>query len=151
MKYLSDIKGMRNAHTAMTRKLFNMPRTNGCRKEYLELYILDKEKSRMEQELEMLEVKRGLVIKNVSLIDSKMAEYRDIVNNSTQGKCEDCTLPAADLVSVYQSEMNSQNETNLQSKESTLKFFLKEQFLAEEKGRTDCEGPILRIQFDKRT
>jgi len=82
MKPLSEIKGMRNIPTSLVRKISSMPRTVNSRKDYLELYVLAKEKSRMQQELEMLEGKRDNLLKNLTFIERKMAEYQEFVNNN---------------------------------------------------------------------
>ncbi|MBP2644459.1 MAG: hypothetical protein H6Q67_2346 [Firmicutes bacterium] len=82
MKSLSEIKGMRCIPTSIVRKITSMPRMENTRKDYLELYVLAKEKSRMEQELRMLDEKRNNLLKNLNFIKSKMVEYQEFVNHS---------------------------------------------------------------------
>lgn len=84
MRTLADIKSMRNIPTSITRKLSSMPRSATCRKDYLELYVLAKEKGRMEQELEMLEAKSDVLIKNLKYISGKMTEHQEFVNKFMQ-------------------------------------------------------------------
>jgi hypothetical protein len=109
MKSLSEIKGMRNIPTSIVRKISGMPRTRNSRKDYLQIYVLAKEKDRMEQELEMLEGKRDNLLKNLTFIESKMAEYQEFVNNSMNVQC----ILSSTTVSTSQTDATSQTQVNI--------------------------------------
>jgi hypothetical protein len=93
MKLLSEIKGMRCIPTSIVRKITSLPRMENYRKDYLELYVLAKEKSRMEQELRMLDEKQDNLLKNLNFIKSKMVKYQEFVNNSMNDQCMQSTKP----------------------------------------------------------
>ena len=57
-----------------------MPHSQHYQKNYLKLYVLAQEKSRMEQELNMLEVKKKEIVNKLSELETKMSECKKIVN-----------------------------------------------------------------------
>jgi hypothetical protein len=85
MKRIHDIKTMRNIPTSIENKLFSMPDAKNYQKKYLELYVLAKEKSRTEKELDMLEDKRTIILKKILLLEAKMADCKEHLDAS--GAC----------------------------------------------------------------
>ena len=80
MKPLREIKGMRNVASVFTRRHSSMPHSQHYQKHYLDLYVLAQEKSRMEQELNMLEEKKKEIINRLSELKAKMSECKKNVN-----------------------------------------------------------------------
>ena len=155
MKALSEIKGMRNIPTSIVRKISGMPRTINSRKDYLQIYVLAKEKDRMAHELEMLEGKRDNILKNLTFIESKMVEYQKFVNNSMNVQC---TLPSTTVSAPqtddfqfqaddFQTEAGSQDKIELPYKENDVKSLIN-RTVKEKKEKTDFAKPSLFIRYD---
>jgi hypothetical protein len=162
MKSLSEVKGMRNIPTSIVRKISGMPRTTNSRKDYLQLYVLAKEKDRMEQELEMLEGKRDNLLKNLTFIESKMVEYQEFVNNNMNAQLSS-TIVFTPQIDASQSQVNTsqsqtvffqsqaepQNEIKLPNKGNDAKI-LTNQTVKGKKGGADLAKPSLFIRFNER-
>lgn len=71
---VSDIK------TALKAKVRSRPKVRGS--EFLEMFILEKNKARLEQEKENIEKKRGQVDRDIEFIDEELEELRDAVDQS---------------------------------------------------------------------
>ena len=66
-----------------------MPHSQHYQKHYLELYVLAQEKSRMEQELNMLEEKKLEIANRLSSLVSKMEECRKFIGIDGDNDTED--------------------------------------------------------------
>ncbi|MFZ5645052.1 MAG: hypothetical protein ACOY46_15845 [Bacillota bacterium] len=72
------VLGLRNIKTPQTLKINGSPREPLNQKIYLDLYVLEKEKHRLIQEILMLEEKINILQRRVDDITLKMGEYQKI-------------------------------------------------------------------------
>jgi len=73
---VSDIK------TALRAKIRSKPKVRGS--EFLEMFILEKNKARLEQEKENIEKKKGQVDKDIDFINEELDELQNTVNGTKQ-------------------------------------------------------------------
>jgi predicted nucleic acid-binding Zn-ribbon protein len=64
----------RKIKTLQTLKVSGIPSAPRDQKAYLDLYILEKEKDRLMQEISMIEEKRGILQKKIDSITEKMGK-----------------------------------------------------------------------------
>ncbi|ACV63782.1 hypothetical protein Dtox_3030 [Desulfofarcimen acetoxidans DSM 771] len=74
MRGLRDISNLNSIRTVSTEKVSSFPRKASLKKKYLELYMSETEKNRLTQELEMVDVKRAKLLKNIRIIRKKLHE-----------------------------------------------------------------------------
>jgi len=74
---VSDIK------TALRAKIRSKPKVRGS--EFLEMFILEKNRARLEQEKENVEKKRGQIDKGLEFIDDELGELQETISET--GKC----------------------------------------------------------------
>ena len=71
------LRGVTDVKTAIRSKVHSKPRLKGS--EYLEMFILDKNKARMKQEKENLDKRKREINKDIRLIESEIARLEDII------------------------------------------------------------------------
>ena len=71
---VSDIK------TALRAKIRSKPKVRGS--EFLEMFILEKNRARLEQEKENVEKKRGQIDKDLEFIDDELGELQETVSET---------------------------------------------------------------------
>ena len=78
LKGVTDAKGLRHLPTATTRRIAAKPPQSGTT--YLDMYLLDKEKLRLEQELAHLDDRRVLIVDRITEIVEEMARHRQVAD-----------------------------------------------------------------------
>jgi len=76
MKGVTDAKGLRNLKTATTRRIRAKPPQSGTA--HLDMYLLGKEKQRLEQELAHLDERRGRIHNQLAGIARKLVEIQQV-------------------------------------------------------------------------
>jgi len=86
MKGVTDAKGLRNLKTATTRRIRAKPPQGGTA--HLDMYLLGKEKQRLEQELAHLDERRGRIHDHLAGITRTLVELQQVVQQAAQAEDE---------------------------------------------------------------
>lgn len=87
MKDVTDAKGLRQLHTATTRRLRAKPPQQGTA--HLEMYLLSKEKQRLEQELAHLDQRREGIHRRVTEILEEVTRLQQVAQQEDAGGVSD--------------------------------------------------------------
>ena len=89
-----NLIGMGKIKTLQTLKVSSMPNSPHVQKEYLSLYVLEKERHRLMQEILMIDEKRQVLQGKIDMISAKMADYNKKVDQQKGIKPgEDYSIP----------------------------------------------------------
>lgn len=87
MKDVTDAKGLRQLHTATTRRLRAKPPQQGTA--HLEMYLLSKEKQRLEQEMAHLDQRRESIHRRVTEILEDFTRLQQVAQQDEAGGVSD--------------------------------------------------------------
>ena len=82
------LRGVTDVKTAIRSKVHSKPRLKGS--EYLEMFILEKNKARLSQEKENLEKRKNEIDKDIGVIRGELARLEHVMSQlkNTQGNME---------------------------------------------------------------
>lgn len=102
MKDVTGARGLRHVKTATTRHLHTKPPLRGT--SYLEMFLLGKEKQRLEQELAHLEDRRGRIQGQLAEIAQALTRLEQAAQSEGPGRAsestgsKDATIPVGQLL-----------------------------------------------------
>lgn len=87
MKTVTDVKGLSNLGTATTKRLHAKPPQGGTA--HLEMYLLGKEKQRLDQELAHLEQRRERIHRRLKGITEELGRLHQVAQQEEAGELTD--------------------------------------------------------------
>jgi len=90
MKTVTDAKGLTNIGTATTRRLKTKPPQRGT--SHLEMYLLSKEKERLEQELDHLDKRRTRIHGRVAAVVEELSSLAEVAMREGTGRVAEAAV-----------------------------------------------------------
>ena len=87
MKGVTEAKGLRNLKTATTKRIHTKPPQRGTA--HLDMYLLGKEKQRLEQERANLDERRARIQDRLAGIAEELARLRQVAQREEAGRASD--------------------------------------------------------------
>ena len=106
MKGVTQSKGLRNLKTATTRRIHTKPPQRGTA--HLDMYLLGKEKQRLEQELANLDERRARVLKHLEEIAREVGKLQQVAQQEKADAWSDGVGVEATAIPARHSSMRVQ-------------------------------------------